>query len=101
MPATTNLRCLARQGKLSEQDATVVLGLPALCSNNIDVLVRNKEVMLQEYRHDQGVPFHVEAAEALQQEYQNQESSLSPTEFLVFDDEHSTSELVYGIARNR
>jgi hypothetical protein len=101
MQASTNIRSLAREGKLpNEEDAALVLKLPVTFSSIVDMLVKNKEIMLEEHHQNKGVKFHLEAGEALQTKYRS-EGSPSSTEIVVFDDEHSTSELVYGIARNR
>lgn len=97
MPATTNLRILARQGKLSsDQDAEKVLHMPLSYDTVLDVFLKNKEVLLREFRHDVGIPFHYSVLE----EFRKENPVLS-SEIVIFDDERNESELVYGIGINR
>lgn len=100
MQALANIRSLARKGKLpNKEDASLALKLPVAFSSILDVLVKNKEIMLEENPKDKGVQFHIDAAEAILTRHQS--DGTPAQEIVVFDDEHSTSELVYGIARNR
>lgn len=95
MPTCTNIRILARQGKLSQQDAEKVLNLPISFGDIRSVVLKNKDVMIQELKNDFGVPFHIQTIESFQ-ELPNRMSDL-----VVFDDEQNATELVFGIAVNR
>jgi hypothetical protein len=97
MPATTNLRILARQGKLSsKEDTEKILKLPVSYDTILDIFLQNREVMLREFSHDVGIPFHYSVLE----EFRRNNPVLS-NDIVVFDDERNESELVYGIGINR
>lgn len=95
-PASTNLRILAREGKLSEQDADTVLSLPVSFKAVVQVFLNNKDLLLKEFSHDAGIPFHIQVFESL-----DKYISLDSQQILIFDDEHRDSELVYGIGVNQ
>ena len=95
-PSATNLRILAKEGKLLEEDAKIVLTLPVLYQNVVDVFLKNKNLLLKEFSTDKGIPFHIAVLSNL-----DKYIPLDEQELVIFDDEHRDSELVYGIAVNR
>lgn len=95
-PCATNLRILAKEGKLSEEDANQVLTLPVPFETVIDVFLRNKNLLLKEFSDDKGIPFHITVLSHLH-EY----VPIDEQEIVVFDDENRDAQLVYGIAVNK
>lgn len=123
MPAITNMRILARQGKISKEDAEKIMQIPLQTQELFAIILKNREVLIQEFAHDFGVPFHVEtiqhytdsrqkaAADATTAESLSVESpssstpqasmSMAAAAVQVFDDEQNASELVFGMAVNQ
>ncbi|KAG7373501.1 lipase class 3 [Nitzschia inconspicua] len=87
---------MARKGLLSDEDASLVLTLPVSFKTLMDVFQRNQRAMLKEFATDKGIPFHIEAIQLYQEQFPN------PDQFqlVVFDDEKSQEEIVYGIIVN-
>lgn len=96
-PTSTNLRILARKGLLSDEaDAQRVLTLPVTMKDMMEVFLKNKEPMLKEFAHDNGIPFHINTIDLYQKHFPNPEHA----ELVVFDDENREEEIVYGIIVN-
>lgn len=95
-PSATNLRILAKEGKLSEEDANRVLTLPVSYETVVDVFLKNKDLLLKEFSSDKGIPFHIEVLGSL-----HKYIPLNEQEIAIFDDENRDSELVYGIGVNQ
>lgn len=95
-PAATNLRILAKEGKLSQEDADRVLTLPLAFNTTIDIFLKNKDLLLKEFSSDKGIPYHIKVLSDL-----HNYLPLDEQEIVIFDDENRDTELVYGIAVNR
>lgn len=95
-PVATNLRILAQEGKLSERDAHIITTLPVSFDAGVEMFLSNKELAVEEFRDDPGVPFHVSVLQDLPR-YCN----VGSQEMVVFDDLNRNSEAVYGIFVNR
>jgi len=95
-PSATNLRILAKEGKLSEEDANRVLALPVSFETVIEVFLKNKDSLLKEFNTDIGIPYHITVLSSL-----HNYVPVDRQELVIFDDDHRDSELVYGIAINR
>jgi len=91
----TNIRTLARAGKIPEEDADKVLTLPVTFATVVEVFLNNKDAVLEEFKKDPAIPFHVSCLSTFQQDFDLN------GEVVVFDDEYKQSELVYGISVNR
>lgn len=99
IPALTNLRTLARNGKLPEDDADYVLNsLPVPAASIVDVFLRHGDVLLTEFSHDVGIPFHISVLETIKKDYSY---IIDSDQVVYFDDENNEDELVYAIAVNR
>jgi hypothetical protein len=94
-PSATNLRILAKEGKLSKEDSNKVLNLPVSFETVSNVFLKNKNLLLKEFSHDIGIPFHIAVFEHLH-EY----VPIEDQELVIFDDENRDTELVYGIGLN-
>jgi hypothetical protein len=95
-PSATNLRILAKEGKLSKEDSNKVLNLPVSFETVSNVFLKNKNLLLKEFSHDIGIPFHIAVFEHLH-EY----VPIEDQELVIFDDENRDTELVYGIGLNK
>ena len=95
-PSATNLRILAKEGKLSQEDTNLVLTLPVPFQTVVDVYLKNKDLLLKEFSTDKGIPYHITVLSNL-----HKYIPLDEQELVIFDDEHQDSEPVYGIAVNR
>lgn len=95
-PSATNLRILAKEGKLSEEDANKVLTLPVSFETVIHVFLKNKNLLLKEFSNDIGIPFHITVLSHL-----HEFVPINEQELVVFDDENRDMELVYGIGVNK
>ena len=133
MPAVTNMRLLARKSQqqqqeskdgdkpplLSDDDVQAVMNVPLAVEQLLEIILRNQQVLIQEFAHDFGVPLHVETIQHYMNIFNKQrqqeksdtnnvdkdEAQPTPTaksaEIVIFDDETSASELVFGIAVNQ
>ena len=125
MPAITNMRYLARNGKLSaEEDVQHVMRVPIRADTLFRIVLKNRETLIAEFANDFGVPLHVETiqhyvdimkkanndnnnnntAENNVEDASIKGSTIhtsATAEIQVFDDEQSASELVFGIAVNQ
>lgn len=95
-PSATNLRILAKEGKLSEEDASQILTLPVPYQTVVEIFLKYQDLLLKEFSDDIGIPFHIKVFNNL-----HKYVALDESELVVFDDEHRDSELVYGIGVNR
>lgn len=87
---------MAKEGKLSEEDARRVLTLPVSYETVIDLFLKNKELLLKEFSTDKGIPYHIKVLSEL-----HNYIPIDEQELVIFDDEHRDSELVYGIGINK
>lgn len=94
----TNIRALAREGKLSKEDVDRVMVLPVTFGSLVEVFLKNRELLLEEYSSDPGVPLHISVLESFQNDFPN---LMEMSQVVVVGDEDSSNELVYGIAVNR
>jgi hypothetical protein len=87
---------LAKEGKLSEEDANRILTLPVPYQTAVEIFLKYQDLLLKEFSDDVGIPFHIEVFRNL-----DKYVALDESEIVVFDDENRDSELVYGIGVNR
>ena len=70
--------------------------MPVSLADVVDVFLKNKDVMLEMFHDDPGIPYHISALEL----YKKHFSAMEQSKLVVFDDERSEEELVYGIIVN-
>jgi hypothetical protein len=96
-PTTTNLRILARKGLLSDEtDAERILSLPFTLDVMMEIFLKNQDTMLKHFADDNGIPFHIETVGL----YQKHSKNAKNVQLVIFEDERSEEELVYGIMVN-
>jgi hypothetical protein len=76
-----------------------ILTLPVSLATITDILLHNKDLLLQEYSSDIGIPFHIQVLTKYRKEYSPY--FLEQEYVVAFDDENKNSELVYGILVNK
>lgn len=96
-----DLRALAREGLLTKGDDAQnarVLNLPISAEDVMEVAEANKEALSSHFSQE-AQEIQLSALWALKESTANE--STKTQELLVFDDEYSESELVYGIEINQ
>jgi hypothetical protein len=76
-----------------------VLTLPVSLATITDIFLHNKDLLLQEYASDPGIPFHIQVLTKYREKYSTY--FLEQEDVVAFDDENKNSELVYGILVNK
>jgi hypothetical protein len=95
IPAMANIRALARDGKLPEEDAEAVMTMPLVVETAVNTFLKSKDILLEEYPNDIGVPSQIRALEILGERYVRGKGK-----FIVYDDETRDKGLVYGMEVN-
>lgn len=102
MYGTTQLRSLARQGKLAgDSIEDRILTLPITVQDVLDVAADNRQV-LQDDCGAESYKMYGSALHAIEQKAHKEEADdgrgNADVEVVAFDDEHSEEELVYAIS---
>ena len=111
MPAINNMRIMARKNLLPPEDAAKVMQVPLKVYDLFEIVLRHREALIREFSNDFGVPFHVETIQhymdilMAKRETQSADTTATTADqsstVLVFDDEQSASELVFGMSVNQ
>lgn len=104
--ALADLRGLWRMGKLSASDEALLLHLPLTVSDVMTAVHNNLDALKASFGAN-GVDFYLSSLESTRQSLRHLEidastgeATLLASHLVIFDDENSSTELVYGIAVN-